>query len=251
MSLRIYATNLVDQATITASSENANFPLTNLQDPRRTKVFRSTGDVVDIVMDLQETSEIDSVFIVDEPRNGFGISSFAIDFAPTSDFSTPAHTETITFSVKHGAGFKNFTQQDYRFIRIRLDSSLAYCELSKIFIGKAINLNRSQSFGWTYRSEDLSTFKTNRYGQRFVDQITRTRDFNLSFKLLDKDHLDQIFELYDLCGKGKPFFISTGCVNMINEVERFAGMVYFDNIPQITNTTFGRYSLSMALSEAM
>jgi hypothetical protein len=38
---------------------------------------------------------------------------------------------------------------------------------------------------------------------------------------------------------------------MINDPNRFSGMVYLNSIPTITNTSFGRYSLSMTLEEAL
>lgn len=251
MSILFYTGNLVNEAIITPSSENILFPVSNLSDPRRTKVFRSNTGLDSLVLDFQETSEIDSMFIVDEPRNGFGVSTIGLALNATSNFTTPAYTDTLTFSTKHGVGFKSFTQQDYRFAKLTLTSGLGYCELSKIFIGKALDIGRGPNFNWTYQDKDISQTKENRYGQRFVDVITRQKQFNISFSLLNKDQLDQIFELYDAHSTSKPFFVSIGCSTMINDVNRFAGMVYLNAIPAITNTSFGRYSLSMTLEEAL
>lgn len=251
MSLLFYTGNLVNGAFITASSENLLFPVSNLLDPRRTKVFRSNTGVDSIIFDFQETSEIDSLFIVDEPRNGFGISTISLALNATSNFTSPAYTDTLTFSTKHGVGFKSFDLQEYRFAKLSLTSALGYCEISKIFIGKALDLGRGPSFNWTYQDKDLSQSKENRYGQKFVDIITRQRQFNISFSLLNKDQLDLLFELYDKHSNTKPFFVSIGCDTMINDVNRFAAMVYMNSVPTITNTSFGRYSLSMTLEEAL
>lgn len=249
--LKIFSGNLIDQATITPSSENANFPADNLIDPRRSKVFRSTSNTSSLILDFQETSEIDSIFIVDEPRNGFGISTLSFDLNATSNFTTPAYSDSLSFSPIHGVGYKIFTQQDYRFARLNLTSSLGYCELSKIFIGKHIDLGRGPNFNWTYQDKDLSIIKENRYGQRFVDVITRQKSFGLQLSLLNKDQLDQIFELYDSKSNTKPFFVVIGDDTMVNDHRRFAGMVYFNSIPTITNTSFGRYQLSIQLEEAL
>jgi hypothetical protein len=251
MTLLFYSGNLVDTATITPSTVNLNFPVSNIVDPRRTKVFRSTSNTSSLVMDFSETSEIDSVFLVDEPRNGFGISSVNLLLNATSDFTSPAHTEAITLSPTHGVGFKKFIQQDYRFAKLELTSTLGYCELSKIFIGKAIDLGRGPNFNWSYQDKDISTIKENRYGQRFVDVITRQKQFNINMNLLNKDQMDKIFQIYDEKSNTKPFFVSIGCSTMINDINRFAGMVYLNAVPTITNTSFGRYSLSMQLEEAM
>jgi hypothetical protein len=37
---------------------------------------------------------------------------------------------------------------------------------------------------------------------------------------------------------------------MINDHRRFSGMVYLNSMPTITNTSFGRYSMSMSMEEA-
>jgi hypothetical protein len=251
MSLLFYSNNLIDNSTITASTENLNFPPSNLKDPRRTKVFRTLSNSDTLILDFQETSEVDSIFIVDEPRNGFGISTLSFDLNATSNFTSPAYSDSLTFSTTHGVGFKSFPIQNYRFCRLSLTSTLGYCELSKIFIGKAIDLGKGPNFNWSYQDKDLSIIKENRYGQRFVDIITRQKQVNMAFSLLNKDQLDKIFQIYDEKSTTKPFFFSVGCSTMINDPNRFAGMVYLNSIPVITNTSFGRYSLSMTLEEAM
>lgn len=251
MSLLFYSTNLVDQAEFTPSTENALFPAENLKDYRRTKVFRSTTNTDSIILDLQETSEIDSIFLVDSPRDGFGITTVSIDFSATSNFTSPAHTESVTFSTVHGMGFTSFSLQNYRFVRINLASSLGYCELSKIFIGKAIDMNRCFSFGWSFKDDEIVSTKQNRYGQKFSDIVSRQKEISFSVKMLSKDQLDQFFELYDLKGKSKPFFMSMECAEVINNKERFSGMFFFKEVPTITNTSFNRYSISISLEEAL
>jgi hypothetical protein len=187
---------------------------------------------------------------VDNPRNGFGISTLSFDLNATSSFTSPAYTDSLTFSTVHGLGYKIFTQQNYRFARLNLTSSLGYCELSKIFIGKHIDLGRGPNFNWSYQNKDTSTVRENRYGQKFVDVIGRQKVLNISLGLLNKDQMDQIFQLYDDKGTIKPFYITIGDDSMISDHRRFSGMVYLNSIPTITNTSFGRYSMSMSMEEA-
>lgn len=254
MTIKFYSGNLVDQATLSSSTENALFPLNNLKDPRRTKVFRSTSNSDTVFLDFQQTSDIDSLFVVSNPFDGFGVSTIAIDLNATNTWGAPAYSDTVTWSTVHGVGYNEFTAtQAYRFARLSLTSTLGYCELSKIFIGKKISLlnDRSINYGWSYQSRDNSKIQENRYGQKFSDVINRQRVFEISFSNINKDQLDQIFEIYDDKGLTKPFYIRIGCDEMINEKRRFAGMVYLNSIPQITNRFFNNYSLSMSLEEAM
>jgi hypothetical protein len=253
MTIKFYSDNLVDQATITVTTENALFPKSNLLDPRRTKVYRSTTNSDEVVFDFQETSEIDSVFIVDNPKDGFGISSLAINLNATNTWGAPSYSDTVSFSDTFGLGFKEFTTQSYRFAQLELTSSLAYCELSNLFIGKKIDMlnDKSISYGWQYASKDNSRVTENRYGQRFSDVINRQKQLNISFSNLNKDQLDQIYALYDDKGITKPFFVRIGCSEMTNDLRRYSGMVYLTAVPQITNRFFNNYALSMSLEEAM
>lgn len=258
--ITFYADNLVDQATITPSTENLLFPRSNIVDPRRTKVFRSIGNTCNIIFDFQETSEIDSIFMVDNYKNGFGFISATLELNATSDFSSPAFTQVLTFDQLTGIGLTELASiQSYRFARLILVSTAGYCELSKIFIGKKLLLNegdinksaRSISFGWTFKNKDLSQMKENRYGQKFGDKIARQKTFSFSFANLNKNHITQIDSITDDKGIVKPFFVKIGCPDMTNSVDRYSGMVFLNDIPQETNSGFNRFRLPMSLEEAM
>lgn len=250
MSFEIYSDNLIYQSKITASSENAFFPIKNILDPRRSKVFRSTSPTTQIIFDFNETSEIDSFMIVDDKINGFGVHTIKLEFNGTNEWSSPAAEEVIEFSPTHGIGFKEFNKKEYRFCRMVLTSTLPYCEVSKVFIGKKMNLNRSINFNWTIKDNELSNKQTNRYGQIFVDVILRQKTINCALSLLDKEQLDKINVWLDTYGESRPFFIRLGCNNMVVDNRRFSGMVYLSDVPTISNPFFNRYNLSMTLIEA-
>lgn len=252
MSFALYSQNLLDQSVLTASSENALFPLSNIKDYRRSKVFRSLSNNDSIVFDFVETSEVDSIFLIADKRAGFGFSTVTFQFNGTNSWGSPAATETVTFSTEFGVGFKEFASaHSYRFCRMVLVSTLGYCEVSSIFIGKKQNISRGINFGWTYKDTEIMTQKSNRYGQLFTDLISRQRIINCAMNYLDKDDLDAFFVTYDQCGESKPFFIKLGCENMTNDYRRFSGMFFFQDIPTISNSSFNKYSVSFILKEAM
>ena len=246
---KICSDNLVEQATITASTENAQFPASNLLDYRRSKVFRSTSNSDNLVFDLQETSDIDTVFIVADKRNGFGVSTVTIEFNSTSNFVSPAFSTSVTFSTQFGIGFVEFAEISYRFARIVMTSTLGYCELSKVFIGKALPLTRGINFGWTIKDEELSQKQFNRYGQQFTDVILRQKSLTMSMNLIDKEDLDLINSFLDDRGETKPFYIILGTSLMVNDNRRFSGPVFLDDIPSITNSYFNKYALSLKVKE--
>jgi hypothetical protein len=250
MSFQLYKTNLIDQATITPSSENALFPVENIKDYRRSKVWRSTSSSDSLVIDFNETSVVDTFFIVPDKRNGFGVSLITLEFNATNEWTSPAATELVTFSDVYGVGFKEFTPHEYRFCRIVFTSSLSYCEVSNIYLGQKLDMGRGISFGWTYKDDELSQSKLNRYGQKFTDVILRQKTISGALRLLDKEKITKFFEVYDYCGESRPFFMFLGYDDTIDNPLRFSGMFFFTDIPTITNTNFNKYNLSFTAREA-
>jgi hypothetical protein len=246
---KIFDINLVEQSTLTPSSENALFPASNIKDARRSKVFRAPGNSANLILDFQETSEINGIFIVADKRNGFGVSTVTIEFNGTSNFTTPAHTVTVPLSVKFGIGFISFDTIEYRFARIVMTSTLGYCELANVFIGKEIEMERTISFGWTVKDQELSTKSYNRYGQLFVDVILRQKQFAMTFKNMNKEDLNALQTLLDRVGESKPFYIMLGNDKMVVDYRRYSGPVYFEDIPTEANPLFGRYTLPTSLRE--
>jgi hypothetical protein len=246
----------LDSTTITASTENAFFPASNLKDPRSTKVFRSTASSASVVFDFGSPVAIDVFACVPHFANGFGfIGSLTLEANATNTWGSPAFTTTITsgadIDTTFQVAYKEFTEQTYRYWRVS-GSGASYLELSRVYLGKNNNiLGRSISYGWNYTSNDNSKVTKNLYGQRFSDQINRQKEFNFDFKNLTKDEVDEWFKVYDYNGITKPFFMRIGCDGILNDIDRFSGEVYLDKIPSITNSFYARYDVSVNCIEAL
>lgn len=251
--IKFYAQNLVKHSVITTSSENLLFPASNIKHPFRSKVFRSLTGSDSIVFDLGETSEIDSVLIVPDKVNGFGASSFTLELNGTSNFDAPAFSVALDINQTHELALAEFSIQEYRFARLVMTSTLGYCELSKIFIGKKTDFNNEVSidYGWSYRETSLSSEKKNAYGQRFIDSRPRQKRLSFALRALNKDELDEVFNIIDTNGDENSFFVRIGTGEIINNPDRFAGNFFLSDYPSITNRSFGLYDLSMSLEEAM
>ena len=249
--IKFYFNNLLEDASLDPTTENAQFPASNTQDSRRTKVYRSTSNEDDLILDIGANEEMDSFFIVDNPQDGFGVNALTVEANTTSSFATPLLSEEITLNNKYGQGFLKFDQVSARFIKLEMTSTLGYCELSNFFIGKELELidGKSINFGWTHQERELINKSFNRSGQQFSDLIGTQRAFNVSFTNLTKDQLEQLDEIYDFCGTFKPFFVRIGCPDITNSMERFSGMVFLQSKPVKTNSFFNRYQLSMELVE--
>lgn len=247
----LYGTNLVDTSTNTASTTNAQFPLANLLDFRRSKVFRSTSNTSNIVFDFGSAKTVNGIFILADKRNGFGGQTMTVEFNSTNSWGSPAYSIAVPLSESLKIGNVSFPDISYRYARVVINSSLGYGELSKIFIGQKIALTSTINFGWSYKNEDTSIKSKNRYGQIFTDLISRQKTLSFMFKNITKDDLDLINLMLDDKGENKPFYITIGNDLMAVDYRRFSGGVMIDDIPTVTNSSFNRFNLSMVTKELM
>ena len=251
--IRFYYNNLLNDAAIQTSTENAQFPKSNVRDERRSKVFRSTTNTDTMTLDFGVNEAIDSFFIVDNPQDGFGINTLSLSASSVPTFTPDLlSAASVSLDNKFGQGFLSFNEISARYFRLSATSTLGYCELSNFFVGKEFRLkdDKSINFGWTYEESQIVNQSVNKIGQRFSDLIGSQRKFTCSFTNLDKDHIEELNEMIDYVGTHRPFWINIGCPSMNNELPRFRGMVYLDSIPRFTNTFFNRYQTSLTMSEA-
>ena len=254
MGLKFLSNNLLDAATITASTENAQYPASNLLDSRRTKTYRSTTNSDNIVIDFGTAESIDHFAIVDNWQNGFGITTITIEANATDVWTSPAFTTTATLDTTFGVSVKAFPAESYRFWRLVLTSTLGYCEIANMFLGAATDIaTNGVGYNWEYANNDLSRQSINRYGQKFIDDIGSQKELsNLQFQVMDKDEIDSILSVYDNNRTVKPFFIYLDLEtdSLFNNDDRFNGFYYFKESPSFINITSGYYNTSLNLIEA-
>jgi hypothetical protein len=252
--IKFYNYNLVNQpqTVITATNENASFPISNLKDDRTTKVFRSTSNSSQIIFDFITTEPVDSIVLVPNSINGWGmVTPITIEANATSNFTSPAFTTTIaSFDQENEVAFKEISEQNYRFWRLSINGT-SFCELSKIFIGKSLTIgDRGPDLSWTFVDQDSSEVIQNKYGTRFIDTYVKQKSMQMSFSYLDKDELDSLLEIADYNSITKPLFLRIDCPDILNNVNRFAGYFYMSNSPQILNPSYSLYSTSLSFVEA-
>lgn len=245
--------NLIEGSELTASTSNAQYPVSNILDNRRTKTYRSTSNSDSIVIDMQTSEECDSFALVDNWQAGFGVTSVTLEANGSDSWASPAFTQSITLDETFGVSITKFSPQTYRYWRIVVTSTLGYCELSNVFLGKSSKITTNGvSYNWNYSNKDLSKISENKYGQRFVDDLgTRKELNNLQFQVMDKDEIDVLLGLWDNNRTVKPFFVYLPLENdsLFNNDDRFNGLYYFKGSPSIENTTSGYYNTTLNFIE--
>ena len=255
--VKFYWFNLVskEEATITSSSINEFFPVSNLKDDRLSKVTRSINgeDTLALTFDLATTEEVDSV-LIHGGLSGFGfIGNVIIKANPTdATWGAPAFQTTLTPDNTFNRGIASFDAEAYRFWRIEVSSPGAdFVEVAKVFIGKKLMLETNNiDFGWSYKSNDLTRFQTNRFGERFIDRNVTKRAISASYKILNTDEFPPLLEMFNYCGKSIPVWMVVDSEELFSDNKhRFMIYGYFKDVPDITNTSFALYDLNFEIEE--
>jgi len=253
MSVRFYAVNQVYGANLTGSTVNAQFPVSNVQDDRRTKVYRTTASTGSLVLDFGASQEIDSFMIVPHSLDGFGINSLTLELNATNEWSSPAVSQSITLDSTFGVGKYEFdTVQTYRFARLVFSSTLEYCEIANFFIGKRIELS-TNDFGYpiNYKQISRKNIAINRYGQKFIDEINTQKSFSGSINTMTLNEVDQVFEMLDYNSTTIPVYINFESTAMLNDTDRINGMYYIASDPDISYIEGNYWNISLNFEEAL
>ena len=109
MSLTFMSDNRMLDADLSmvVGTENTQFPLTNIALDFTTKVFRSNETAVEILVDLKNTTLVDSFCMVGSSIDGIGIGDMSIQGSGSTDFSG-ATVIDIDINAAFNFGFKLF-----------------------------------------------------------------------------------------------------------------------------------------------
>jgi len=252
MSTKFFALNQVESAIITPSTVNAQFPASNLKDPRRTKVFRTTAGSGFVVFDFGESVDIDSFLICDNGREGFNLSSLTFKVNNVNSWVTPMFTSPVVLDYVFGLGkVQTPTVLSARYVRLDFTSPEDFCEISNVFIGKMSEILTDVTYPIDFKQNNLAVVAKNRLGQRFVDEIATAKEVGVSLAFLTKDEMDAVFEVLDYCSNTRPLWLIFDSTEITNNNNRIGGYFYLKDDPQLQYVAGNFWNLSLDLEEGM
>jgi len=253
MRTKFLSLNLILDATLTPSTENAQYPVENMQDARTTKVFRSTAASANVVVDFGSAKSVDTIAFKASSTGSIGwTGNLTLEMNATDSWGAPSFTTTITPNTTFNIGYKNFATQTYRYARLVATGS-SYVEFSNFFLGAFTQLaDNSIDFGWSHSFNDLTKGSFNRYGQGFFDENLKQMDLSASFKYLNKTELATIQDMFLYHGISKPIWIVVDeDESIVDAKERFINQFTVQGSPDFKNGAFGLYDTSFKLIEVM
>jgi len=252
MSLIFYGYNLTKNATITATNENAEFPISNIKDDRRTKVFRSTTNDDSVVFDFGSLVPIDSFVIVPHTLNGFLVSGITVQFNNSTNWTSPAFSQVVSLDYENGFGFVELPSvTSYRYARILMTSSLGFCELGKVYFGQKL---KEEEFDFAYPLDfdpnNISIVQKNRLGQKFIDEIGEQRIISGKVDYLSPAIYEVAQNFCSYHSKTIPFFVRFDSTTLSTNINRLNGMFYFKDDPKFQYVVGNYWTTSLTLEEA-
>jgi len=253
MSLRFSVDNLVQQSIITASENNSQFPVDNLIDDRRTKIYRSLTTSCNIVFDFGTIRQIDTISIVDSNISQLGFDTAIIQFNNVDSWGAPPVSQSLTLDSDNGWVNYNWpVDQNYRYARLVLTNIINPVEVSKVFIGKSLYFT-DICFGYpvSYRQNNRATSSQNRYGQKFFDEINTQKEVSGEIPSLNKDEMDTMLEILDYASFTRPIWLNFDALTFLNDQNRISGYYYLMDDPNLLLNAGNFWTIGLRFAEGM
>lgn len=201
--MKILWNNTATSATLTATTENSDYPVENIQDIRTTKVFRSTDDAAErIVFDGQATAS----YCVIVNHNLSSSATIKIEGNDTDSWGSPSLSETMTYNS--GMIIKSFTEATYNYWSIYIDdnNSDGYIEIGFVFIGTYLqmpSMKRDQNI-----PNNVDTYQQIGQGGHVFGGINYTyREFGVNFNYLTNTQRQNINTVFETVGNVTPIVL--------------------------------------------
>ena len=140
--MRLMWDNEIDNMTISAVTENANYPAENVADQRLSKIYRSTDDAAEwILFDAGVGNTINPTAVLIAAHNITDGATIKIQGNATDSWGGPTVDETITHNSDTMVLF--FTGSALRYWRLYIDDSSnpdTYLKIGRVFLGTYLAL---------------------------------------------------------------------------------------------------------------
>lgn len=218
----------MDATQISASTENLNFPLSNLKNPLRSKYFRTTSpDDQSIVFDLITTEDINSVVILFPKENGIKLTNavnIRIQANATNNWTSPAVDQVLSIDNNYEVISHFFTSnQSYRYWRLFVDdptNPYGYIEIGMVWIGLSENIQNAQNgFKWVYT--DLTKVDKTPFNHRYYDRYPKVTSLEFDYQFLDESQIQVLEDIFRRNGTSEPVLIVLDESEVVFDKDRF------------------------------
>jgi hypothetical protein len=248
--------------TITATSEDPNFPASNLKRYQRSRVWRSSGiaSIERIVFDLQTAEQIDSFAMLFNPIQGEGVkfsdsAVIKLQANATNSWGSPALEVTLSIDSAYDVITYFFaTPQSYRFWAVQIQdagNAFGYLEIPKIILSKSTQLGQTPEIGFSDVLTDQSKISDTPYGHRYSDVYPERRSFQFDYSALAMEDVEALQQIFRRVGKVTPIALALDPTETLFDKDRFFLYGYLNDKLQGKHRFYSYFDGALSLEEAL
>ena len=207
--MRIAYDNLLDDGTLTESSQNTAYPAENVQDQRLAKPWRTLVlTAVTCIVNLGSAKAIDTIAIIG--HNLTTSATITVNANAADSWGSPSYTTSLTALDNMVLKYLT-TAQTYQYWRFNLDDSTntnAYLSIGRLWLGAKLDIDpaSTNSFRVSKRRSDTVTYGRGR--QKFATPGSGWRSFSFNFRRTSGSMLTAIQTMYDTVGNHSSLIFS-------------------------------------------
>lgn len=236
--------------------ENPDYPGANLEQLTTLKEWRGASTSHAIVIDAGAAVAVDTLAICgNNVTRNLACTSVVVQANSSDSWGSPAFSVTMAstdIDQDNQFGLKTFSStQTYRYWRLTFANTTAgatYAGISKMFLG--LRTEVSVDLGWSMGLQSRDEMFEGLYGQTWVNERNQQKLLSLPFTVLNKTEMEALVTIGRFCRQSKPLWV---CLDpsegIATKRELFAGYFRLASFPQITNDSYGLFSMSMDLQE--
>jgi len=254
MSNIIFAySNLLDSATLTASSAATGYPVNNLKNQLRSKVWKTAGataGTANLVINHGSAKAVTCIALTGyDWLSAPGTLTFEANAADA--WGAPSFSQALTWSANPTANgnkatiFLTFASQSYQFNRLNVVYSPGATptdwSLGRLFVGTYFQPTDNLLYERQDIFVDPSLVSRTVGGQEYVDEIEKYRIINFGFHFNGQAQYELYQTMFNAVGISKDLFISFDYDNELNEMTIYGK---FTELPQASVTRNRAFNLT-------
>ena len=244
--------NLYDSATITASSAASGYPVANLKNQIRSKVWKTAGataGTANLVINHGSAKAVTCLALA-----GYDWSSapgtLTFEANATDSWGAPSFSQALTWAANTANGnkatiFMTFASQSYQYNRLNVVYSPGATptdwSLGRIFVGTYFQPTVNYLAERRDTLVDPSLISQTVGGQKYVDEIEKYRTIDFDFLFNGQAQWESFMSMLNTVGISRDLFISFDYTNELNEMTIYGK---FTNLPGASITRNRAFSLT-------
>ncbi len=250
--------NLLDSATLTASSSATGFPANNLKNPFRTKVWRTAGataGTANLVINHGSAKAVTCIALTGYTWTS-APGTLNLEFNATDSWGAPSATETLTWAATPTTNgnkatiIKIFASKSYQYNRLNVVYSPGAVptdwDLGRIFVGTYFQPTYNYDPQPKIDMGDESIGSKTIGGQKHFDEIEKFRPVSFSCTVISQAQWELFQTMINTVGISKSLFVAFDYDNEPDEMTIYG---HFTNLPGASGYAYAAYNLSFGFEE--